>query len=847
MAFGDSLLRIARTTGDRTLAAAVHVWRGRKFANDSRLPEGQPDLDTAWALASALRDSAGLARVLTARAHGLSVLGRHDAAYPYYRRLVRTASAAGLPGLVGFAHRGMGMADKMAGRYDEASRHLREALRLIPPERFENRHSRFLLAEVANRVGRHDEARGMFLAVLDEARQRKDRWLQAAAFNDLGNLEYEGGDMAMADRYWEFAAGVFDSTSDPASALNTRINRAHALRNLGRVDESRALLDRLIEDASRLGNQEPLIGAYGELANLYRRMGRSAQAEGLYRRVRAEATEDAEAQEAASIDLAGLLRETGRPRAAEVLIDSLLVPERRARLTRDNLAAAWCEQSAARRAQGRAREALAVARAAERQSRSDRQAASAYWLDTAIELARCHRDLGAPDSAVVVLRRAANGWERWRSAISDLEWRERSGSGLASLFTEYGLALLDERRGLTPARRAREAFDALQAFQARTLEERMHGAGLAGQAMRHRVTADSLRRGVLRDGELLVDVVATPDTSFAFLLSRAGLEARMLPGADRLERLHADWREATLSGAETAVVQAGLRRLSTELLAPLSAPIRGSRRVIWTGGGPLALWPLGALTLPGEASPLCETRELFTAPSATLLASLRARERAAPRAAGRLLALGRTTDASGRNLPGAERELRSLGSEFAGVEVRVNRGERAVSELTADLSRWNVLHFAAHAEAESGSPWRAGFLLGRGSGDDAYLRASGVTGMRLRAQLAVLSGCQSAGAATLAGEGALGLASAFLCSGTSSVVATLWPVEDRVAQRFMVEFYDALAAGRTVAGAVGEAQSSLRSHADTAGTRDWAAFVAAGEAATRVRLTRRGATGDREP
>src|SRR5439155_9508849 len=114
--------------------------------------------------------------------------------------------------------------------------------------------------------------------------------------------------------------------------------------------------------------------------------------------------------------------------------------------------------------------------------------------------------------------------------------------------------------------------------------------------------------------------------------------------------------------------------------------------------------------------------------------------------------------------------------------------------------------------------------------------------MKLRADLAVLSGCQSAGATTLAGEGALGLASAFLCSGTRSVVATLWPIEDRVAQRFMTEFYAAIARGRTVAGAVGEAQRALRGRSDTANARDWAAFVAAGAGDTHVRLARRDAT-----
>jgi CHAT domain-containing protein/tetratricopeptide (TPR) repeat protein len=847
VAFGDSLIRQARARGDRRLKAAVHAWRGRKFANAYRLPEGRPDLDTAWTLASALRDSGGMAQVIAARGHGAVVLGRHEDARREFDRLLPLARAAGRPELVGFAHRGLGYIAKLNGRYAEARRHLEASIRLLPAEQFENRHSRFLLAEVENRTGRHDEARAMFLELLDEARRRQDRWLEAATLNDLGILEYGEGDMAKADRYWAFAAAVFDSQGHASSAISSNINRAYALVRLDRTDDARALLERLLAQANRSGDRGARNAVLAEMGALYRQMGRHGQAETMLRAVRAAEVDDVSELHSASVSLSALLQETGRAREAEALLDSLLAPASVARMMTDDVSETRVAMSRVRRALGRPREALADVRSAERLARTGRTKGSIYWLDAAIELGRCHRAVGAPDSAVAILKSAARTWERWRTEISDLEWRERQSSRLSDLFAEYGLALLDPRRGLTEARRAREAFDALQAFQARTLEERMHGRGLSGRSMANRVTADSLRRGVLREGELLVDLVATPDTTIAFLVSRAGLQARLLPGTKRLDRLHASWQGAALARADEATVGRGLARLSEELLGPLAASLGGSRRLVLTGGGPIALWPLAALTVPGERGPLCETRELCTAPSATLLAALRARAPAPPRAGGGLLAVGRTTDASGRGLPGAERELQSLASRYAGVELRLHRGEKPVSELTTDLPRWDVLHFAAHAEADASTPWRAGFLLGRGAGDDAYLRASRVAGMTLRARLAVLSGCQSAGAATLAGEGALGLASAFLCSGARSVVATLWPVEDRVAQQFMTEFYAALARGQTVAGAVGEAQRALRSRGETANARDWAAFVAAGEGGTRVPLARRGGGGVTRP
>ena len=832
--FSDSLVALYQQRGDRLMEMAARTWRARKYSADKKLSKAEPDLDIIWKFATETHDSSGIMRVYTIRGHGYLMINQHDASRAWNEKAITVCRRAGFTAMEGFAHRAVGMMDKESGNYPSAERHLKDAIRLIPVERFENRHSRFLLGEVYNRTGRFDDARIMFQAIYEEAKQKRDRWHQAAALNDLGILEYAEGDAALADQYWERAAVQFDSIEVDGSGVNARINRAHALIHLGRTDEARALLERLLILSRPFPDPNIHMGVVSEIAHLDYAVRRYAQAEQGFRSVRAFAQDDVSLQYGASEDLAALLRDTGRLAESEALLDSLLAPDQRDRFLRDDLALAYMERCATRRALGRNREALADAKAGERLARQGRTKGSIYWLQTAIELGRTHRATGRPDSAIAVLRSAAAYWERWRADISDLEWRERSGAGVSALFAEYGLALLDPRRKVSNVRRAREAFDALQTFQARTLEERMHGNGLAGRGMKSRIGADSLRRSVLRRGELLVDVVSTPDTSFAFLLSKVGIEARFLPGSDRLSRLYRDWRDATLGGADAAVVTRGLQRLSQELLGPIAEPVRTAQLVILTGGGPLALWPVGALTVPGETQPLCETRELFAAPSATLLAALRNPSQPA-RATG-LLAVGRTSDANGRDLPGAERELRAVRERFSGAEVRMNKGDKTLRDLVGDLPRWDVLHFAAHAEAETGSPWRSGFLLGKGTGDDAYLRASGVAKMRLKARLAVLSGCQSAGATTLSGEGALGLASAFLCSGTASVVATLWPVEDRVAQQFMNEFYVSLARGSSVAAAVRASQRALRARPETANPRDWAAFVASGEAGTKVRL-----------
>jgi CHAT domain-containing protein len=92
----------------------------------------------------------------------------------------------------------------------------------------------------------------------------------------------------------------------------------------------------------------------------------------------------------------------------------------------------------------------------------------------------------------------------------------------------------------------------------------------------------------------------------------------------------------------------------------------------------------------------------------------------------------------------------------------------------------------------------------------------------LRADLVVLSGCDTGGGGRLRGEGVLGLAYGFLANGSRSVVAALWPIEDAATARFMKEFYGAYRVSGRAADALRAAQLHTRGSANAA---VWASFV----------------------
>lgn len=88
--------------------------------------------------------------------------------------------------------------------------------------------------------------------------------------------------------------------------------------------------------------------------------------------------------------------------------------------------------------------------------------------------------------------------------------------------------------------------------------------------------------------------------------------------------------------------------------------------------------------------------------------------------------------------------------------------------------------------------------------------------------MVVLSACKT-GLGDVSYEGVFGLQRAFKKAGASSIVMSLWNVDDNVTQEFMVQLYSNLGQGYTKEAAIENARRKLKTkHPDF---KDWAAFV----------------------
>jgi CHAT domain-containing protein len=198
-----------------------------------------------------------------------------------------------------------------------------------------------------------------------------------------------------------------------------------------------------------------------------------------------------------------------------------------------------------------------------------------------------------------------------------------------------------------------------------------------------------------------------------------------------------------------------------------------------------------------------------------------------------------------RPLPEAEQEAEEVSALLQPSHLLV--GERArEAAVRSEIGHRDIIHFGTHARIVPDQPLASSLLLAGGGGtladsqlepvspDDGVLTGYEVIGLQLKPQtLVALAACESVGKGRREGEGVVGLARAFFEAGAGTVVASLWPVEDRATRELMVRFYRELTTGKgTTARALAAAQTAM-ARGEAGETRKdpfhWAGFVLIGD------------------
>jgi CHAT domain-containing protein len=404
-----------------------------------------------------------------------------------------------------------------------------------------------------------------------------------------------------------------------------------------------------------------------------------------------------------------------------------------------------------------------------------------------------------------------------------------------------------------------------------------------------------IQETVVADAQtVLLEYSLGTERSYVWAVTREGIKSYELPA--QAEIVAATQRAykllSTPRGANhTDDLTRATLELSRLILLPVAAELN-KRRVIVVADGALNYIPFQVLPAPsGNQEPLVADYEVVNTPSASILGELQ-QEAARRQPAAKLLAAfgnpvfasnyaqikradgenfysplaldaehlrdalrdielnGDTFDPSViQSLLYAKRELAGLSEVAEGGNTFVAGDFAATREqlLTTDLTQYAILHFATHGLLDTKRPENSGLILSTvkrdGQEQNGFVGLKDIYHLRAPVNLVVLSACRTALGKDVRGEGLLSLTRGFMYAGASSVVASLWKVDDEATAELMRLFYvNMLQRGMTPATALRAAQNSIRQKPEWRSPFYWAAFTLQGEYRHVIKPTRASAT-----
>ena len=444
----------------------------------------------------------------------------------------------------------------------------------------------------------------------------------------------------------------------------------------------------------------------------------------------------------------------------------------------------------------------------------------------------------------------------------------------------------------------KEEIDALQAELGRLEEQYKHvsetiRARYPAYDQITRPTAWDLRQiqeqVIADDQTLLLEYSLGAEQSYAWVVTRDDIKSFSLPSRTLINNAAQKAYQllATPPASDAAKeLPAALQELSRMVLSPLAGEL-SKRRIIVVADGALHYIPFQVLPLSSaENELLADNYEILNAPSASILGELR--KEATQRQPTKVLAAfgdpvfasnyAQRKDATGSaqsatlqaieiaplqnalrdiELNGdafdpsviqplffAKRELANLRDSATSGETFVASGFAATREqlLSMDLTQYAILHFATHGLLDPKRPENSGLVLSTinrdGQSQNGFVGLQDIYGLHAPVDLVVLSACQTALGKDVRGEGLLGLTRGFMYAGASSVLASLWKVDDEATSELMKLFYNNMLKRKmTPAAALREAQNSIRQKPEWKAPYYWAGFTLQGEYRQIIRPT----------
>jgi len=184
--------------------------------------------------------------------------------------------------------------------------------------------------------------------------------------------------------------------------------------------------------------------------------------------------------------------------------------------------------------------------------------------------------------------------------------------------------------------------------------------------------------------------------------------------------------------------------------------------------------------------------------------------------------------------------------EYSGIEIdeissHFKKGKRNVflrKEASEDrlknhkLDDYRIIHFATHSIIDERRPDRSSIVLtlDEDPTEDGFLQMREIYTLKFNSDLVTLSSCQTGLGEFIHGEGIEGINRAFFYAGSSSVLMSLWAINDQASYQLMERFYFHLRSSESIMEALRKAKLEMIESGVLSHPYYWAGFIASGQA-----------------
>lgn len=363
--------------------------------------------------------------------------------------------------------------------------------------------------------------------------------------------------------------------------------------------------------------------------------------------------------------------------------------------------------------------------------------------------------------------------------------------------------------------RADLAFSLGERMRARNLLDRLkktqppHGDNNPPQAgVQDRITAGgdntltvSEVQRLLQPDTTLLSYLVTPRKTVAFVLTRDSFRAVELsvPESELFNLIRQFRGFASLKTWQ----QDKLRLLYQYLVSPLK-PYLKTPVVGIVPHGILHYLPFSMLS-DGQRY-LDEEHTIFYLPSVSVLTYVLGNRKSD----GSLIAVAYSPRSGSARLPYGDSEVRDI-SNIYGARMLLSGNAATEVRIRSLIGNYGIVHMAAHYEVNTEDPLLSRIVFAPDKSEDSFLEIKEIYDLRLaKTDMVVLSASQTQLGKQTGGDDISALDRAFICAGASTVVGSLWDVDDEAKSLLMRLFYKNLKQGVGKAAALRAAQAEIR-------------------------------------